>query len=89
MRDQFEQYLIQRGYKQYTPSGNPSTVYDYCHRIDAVCKWENTTWCGLAQQIGQILTEYEVGGSKESFGSKSHNAVRNALRAFYAFTQVK
>ncbi len=87
MKEEFERYLIQKGYKQYTPSGNPSTVYDYCHRIDTVCKWEHTNWDNLAQQIDTIVSEYEIGGVKEDLGSKSHNAVRNALRAYHAFTR--
>ena len=85
MKEQFEQYLIRMGYKEYTPSGKPSTVYDYSHRIDAVCKWECTDWDGLAQRIDDIVCQYEIGGSKEQLGSKSHNAVRSALRCYRAF----
>jgi hypothetical protein len=32
----FRDYLISEGYKQTTPSGHPSTVYDYCKRIEFV-----------------------------------------------------
>ena len=40
MKEQFCQFLINKGYKVVTPSGNPSTVYDYLKRIDKVCEWE-------------------------------------------------
>ena len=38
MIEGFENYLIKEGYSQYTPSGNPSTVYDYCRRVERVCE---------------------------------------------------
>ena len=28
------EYLIKEGYSEYTPSGNPSNVYDYVKRIE-------------------------------------------------------
>ena len=34
MKKAFEEYLIKNGYRQVTGSGNPSTVYDYCRRVD-------------------------------------------------------
>ncbi len=85
MKKQFEAFLIRKGYKQYTPSGNPSTVYDYIKRIDKVCEWESITWQTLAANISIILPQYDVGGIKEDFGHKSHNAVISALRSFTEF----
>jgi hypothetical protein len=82
MKEQFERYLIDCGYKQKTPSGNPSTVYDYIKRIDKICEWENISWEQLATNIHIILPQYDVGGNKEDLGKKSHNAVINALRRF-------
>ena len=41
IKKQFERYLISKGYSQTTPSGNPSTVYDYIKRIDKICKFEH------------------------------------------------
>ena len=87
MKKKFEQFLIDAGYKEYTPSGHPSTVYDYIKRIDFVCEVEHTDWCGLSQKIDSILPQYEEGGSKEQLGSKSHNAVRSALRCFHTFSK--
>ena len=89
MRKKFKQFLIDRGYKEYTQVGCPSTVYDYIKRIDFVCKQENTDWYGLSQKIDNVLPQYEQGGNKESLGAKSHNAVKCALRCFYSFSKSK
>lgn len=85
MKKQFEEYLISKGYKQTTPSGNPSTVYDYIKRVDKICQWEDVSWQQLANDIDEILPQYDIGGKKEDLGKKSHNAVINALRRFSEF----
>ena len=85
MKKQFEEYLISKGYKQTTPSGQPSTVYDYIKRIDKICEWENMTWVQLSNNVQKILSLYDVGGDKENYGKVSHNAVINALRRFSEF----
>lgn len=85
MKKQFEEYLINKGYKQTTPSGQPSTVYDYIKRIDRVCEWENITLEQLSDSIQEILYQYDIGGEKENLGKISHNAVINALRRFSDF----
>lgn len=82
---QFELYLIRQGFSVRTPSGNPSTVYDYCKRVNRVCADENLTWETLAVHIATFVREYDIGGSKETEGSKSHRAVINALKAYKAF----
>lgn len=87
MRDKFQEYLIECGYKTVTPSGKPSTVYDYLKRIDKVCEYEHMTYHSLASNIGRIVIEYGIGGSKEGLGKASHNAVINALRRFQEFCQ--
>ncbi len=85
MKEKFMDYLTKQGYSVTTPAGNPSTVYDYAKRIDKVCEWENMTWTGLAENIGAIVAQYDVGGSKEDFGLKSKSAVINALKRFQEF----
>jgi hypothetical protein len=85
MKQKFQEYLAKQGYSVTTPSGNPSTVYDYAKRIDRVCEWENTTWAGLAKNIGTIVTQYDTGGGKEHLGKKSNSAVINALKRFSEF----
>ena len=85
MREKFRKYLIQKGYKENTPSGKPSTVYDYIKRIDSVCKEENSSWELLANNISSIVILYDTNGLKESLGNKSHRSVRNALKQFQLF----
>lgn len=85
MKQKFEEFLIQRGYRKYTANGNPSTVYDYIKRIDTVCQWEKMDWRDLAENIEKILHDYEKKGAKSDLGAKSHNAVRCALRCFRDF----
>jgi len=89
MKKEFEQFLISKGYKEYTPSNHPSTVYDYSKRVEQICDMENTDWHGLAAKITSILPEYEEGGSKAHLGAKSHNAVRSALRCFKQFVETR
>lgn len=87
-KKQFEEYLISKGYKKTTPSGNPSTVYDYIKRINKVCEWENITWNQLADNIQTVVRKYDIGGEKETLGMISHNSVINALRRFYDFVAI-
>jgi len=87
LKNLFENHLIAQGYSVTTPSGNPSTVYDYVKRIEKVCRLENMTWTDLADEIGIIVSQYDVGGSKEELGRKSHGAVINALKRFKEFVK--
>lgn len=87
MEQAFEKFLIAKSYKQYTPSGNPSTVYDYLKRIDFVTREERCSWLDLANNINNIRTMYEPSGKKAKMGAKSHNAVICALRQFQIFVQ--
>ena len=89
MKEDFEAYLVARGYKQVTPSGKPSTVYDYCRRIDFIVQEERCTWQELAEKIDDILPCYDSGGSKEGLGRLSHSAVINALKRFSEFIKSK
>ena len=87
MKEKFKAHLISRGYSEFTPSGQPSTVYDYARRIDYVCQWENMNWAMLTEQIGNVVPLYDKGGAKEHLGNKSHKAVINALLRFQEFAQ--
>ena len=89
MKEQFIEYLISQGYKVETPSGKPSTVYDYSKRIDKVCRLENTTWEGLAKNITYIIVQYDKGGTKEEYGKQSHDAVINALKRFSEYLEMQ
>jgi hypothetical protein len=85
MKEQFTEYLRSKGYSEQTPSGHPSTVYDYPKRIDNVCKWESVSWRELGENIEGIILKYDVGGEKEHYGNRSNRAVINALKRFSEF----
>lgn len=84
MLENFRKYLIQQGYSEFTPSGNPSTVYDYGKRVNKICDRENISLNKLASNIGNYVEKYDSGEEKE-FGSRSHNAYINALKRFKEF----
>lgn len=86
-RKAFEDYLRDRNYSEWTPSGHRSTVYDYPFRIDTICRDEGyvrddgtSDWRALASNINTLIEEYDKGGMKEQLGSKSNNAPINALK---------
>lgn len=85
MRDKFENYLKDLGYKDLTENGNPSTVDDYLKRIDRVLETEGLTWNNLPNHIDRIVDDYDTGGIHESIGNKSHRSVINALKRFQDF----
>lgn len=85
----FKEWLINKGYKEFTPRGNPSTVYDYLKRLDGVCSWENITLTELYQNITDIRKLYDYNGPKKELGAKSHNAYISALRRFEEFKESK
>lgn len=87
MKDGFYEFLIDKGYKEYTLSGNHSTVYSYCNAIDAVCDNEKLSRIQLSARIDEILPKYDQGGIYEDIGKRSNRKVINALRRFAEFTK--
>jgi len=85
MLENFERYLIQQGYSEYTPSGNPSTVYDYAKRIEKICERERISLKQLADNISFYVKKYDTFGSEAEFGKRSHNAFISALKRFEEF----
>lgn len=85
MRESFKQYLIGEGYSEVTPSGNPSTVYSYIISVERICDRESMSWEELAQSIHRIAAKYELGGSEEDYGSKSHGTPRAAIKKYQDF----
>lgn len=78
----FMDYLAGEGYSVTTPSGNPSTVYDYAKRIGKICKREGINLYELANRINYYCDRYDVCGPEEAYGSRSSNAPRSALNCF-------
>jgi len=85
MKNDFKNYLIKNGYKEYTPSGHPSTVFQYIKSIDFVCDIEYRSWIMLASNIDFYINLYDVGGEKEYLGMTSHRTIINALKRFKEF----
>lgn len=85
MRKQFEKFLIFKGYKMTTPARHPSTIPQYINSVDLVCKIEHCSWLQLAENIDDIIKQYDVGGIKQDIGAKSHRTVINALKRFKKF----
>ena len=88
MINEYEKYLISIGYKQTTPSGHPSTVYQYLKAIRNVCDEEGINLNGLKENISSIILKYDIGGEKETIGAKSHKTVINALKRFEDFLKL-
>ena len=89
MRKNFASYLVSCGYTELTPSGNPSTVYDYCRRIETVAREEGMSWEELAENMDEVLPQYDDGGCRQQLGRKSHRAVINALKRFSEFVRAR
>lgn len=85
MLDNFKNYLIEQGYSEFTPSGNPSTVYDYIKRVEKICERENIKVQNLAENIKFYVEKYGPTGNEAEFGKKSHNAFISALKKFEDF----
>ena len=88
MINEYEKYLISIGYKQTTPSGHPSTVYQYLKAIRNVCDEEGINLIELKENISSIILKYDIGGEKETIGVKSHKTVINALKRFEDFLKL-
>ena len=81
----FEEYLANAGYCEYTDAGNPSTVFSYVHAVKKVLEEEGLSWYTLQRDIENIVSIYDVGGSKQHIGAKSNCTVINALKRFREF----
>ena len=85
MLEGFKNYLIQEGYSEFTPSGKPSTVYDYMKRVEKICAKEKITTGKLVENINFYLDKYGPNGNESEFGKRSHNAFISALRKFESY----
>ncbi len=87
MLESFKSYLIDQGYSEFTPSGNPSTVYDYVKRVDKIRARENITIKDLSENISFYVDKYGPIGNEADFGKRSHNAFISALKRFESFVK--
>lgn len=83
--ENFRIYLIQNGYKEFTPAGNRSTVYDYVNRVDRILERERISIQSLAENIDLYVKKYDTYGIESEYGNEGHRAVINALKRFQDF----
>ena len=83
--EKYEIWLQNKGYSRVTPSGDPSTTYDYVRRVKQIALEEGMELQELAECIDDILLQYSPGGAKADKGAVSHSAVLNALKQFKNF----
>ena len=89
MLEKFQKFLIQKGYKEFSVNGSPSTVIDYAWRLEKICLRENITEEQLADNITNILKQYDKTGDKWMIGKRSHESYINALKQFRKFALVQ
>lgn len=90
LKAEFEQYLIKQGYSVITPSGNPSTVYDYIKRLDKVIEWEHLFKSSMFDVMEtQALTEDDVQielSSLPNYGTYANSNKTVRLNAYDKYT---
>ena len=89
MLEKFQAYLVSKGYKEFSANGSPSTVIDYSWRLEKICLREGMTEQQLADNITNILKQYDKSGEKWSVGRLSHESYINALKQFRKFILVQ
>lgn len=89
MLNKFQTYLVQKGYKEFSANGNPSSAIDYRWRLEKICLREGMTEQQLADNITNILKQYDKTGEKWSVGRRSHESYINALKQFRKFVLVQ
>ena len=60
MLNQFQKFLINKGYKEFSANGSPSTVIDYAWRISKICEKEGITEQQLGECISTVLKQYDL-----------------------------
>lgn len=89
LKTDFQNWLIKQGCKERTNKGRPSTVYEYCKRIDRLCdklygNHSTDKWEALAVNIGKILISYYECCNKEYYINQY-----NAKDALLYFNDIK
>ena len=87
--ENFKQYLINKGYKEYSANLSPSTAIDYPWRISKIVEKENITLEQLSADIQKYLELYGRTGEKWCVGRKSHESYLNALIQYKNFMLVQ
>lgn len=89
MLNKFREYLIGKGFKEYSANSNPSTIEDYCWRISKIIEKEGISLEKLSADIAKYLELYGPKGEKWTTGRRSHHSYFQALRHFRKFILVQ
>ena len=89
MLNKFQAYLVQKGYKEFSANGNPSSAIDYRWRLEKICLREGMTEQQLGDHIDAILARYGRSGEQYVIGKQSHESYLNALRQFKKFISIQ
>lgn len=81
-KNEFKAWLIAEDYSKLSAS-------DYTYRVLKVKDAEGVTWKELVTNLEAIAPAYEAGGEKQSVGNRSHESVKNAIRAFRRFISAR
>ena len=87
--ENFKQYLINKGYKEYSANLSPSTAIDYPWRISKIMEKEGITLDRLSADIQKYIELYGRTGEKWCVGKRSHESYLNALRQFKKFISIQ
>ena len=83
LKNKYKNWLINHGYKEFTPSGLPSTVRHYIKSIEKIMSREGlVNWTDVATNINLLIKDYDNGGKHEKFGTSNHRKNINALYRF-------
>lgn len=88
MLNKFREYLISKGFKEYSANLSPSTCQDYPYRLRKLIEKENITIEQLSTNINKYIELYGKSGEKWSVGRRSHESYINALKHFRKFILV-
>ena len=64
MLNKFREYLISKGFKEYSANSRPSTCVDYCWRISKIIEKEGISIEDLSTNINKYLELYGKLGEK-------------------------
>ena len=85
MQNTYTTWLQNQGYSLLTPSGRPSSIYDYLRGIKRVCREENIVLEEAAEHIDELSRLYRRGGQYESIGRKISGSVAASVAQFKKF----
>ena len=87
--ENYRDYLVEDGYSDLTPQGNPSTATDYSKRVKRIIERENISITQLSNNIDFYIEDYGPKGNNSEYGKKSNNAYISALKQFKKFLNNK